>query len=148
MAEEFSTIPTTYRVKDLVDEPIDGTFYHQELKLVRVEQDKVYTLERVLKKRKRGENIGYFVTIEGIKKNKSMCDALIRHGSIVYQTNKKQFPDHLPRKKNIFVRYKTAIRNSPHVMMGDSWFNIEEWVSNFTVDATNVENFENVHKVV
>ena len=31
------TIPTTYRVKDLVDEQIDGTFYHQELQLVRVE---------------------------------------------------------------------------------------------------------------
>ena len=55
MSEKLRTIPTTYRVKDLVGEYIDGTFYHQELQLVRVEQDKIYTVERILKKRKRGK---------------------------------------------------------------------------------------------
>ena len=29
-----------------------------------------------------------------------------------------------------------------------SWFNTEEWVGNFTVDATNVADIENDHKVV
>ena len=47
VSEKLRTIPTTYRLKDLDDEQIDGTFYHQELQLVRVEQDKVYTVERV-----------------------------------------------------------------------------------------------------
>ena len=41
VSERLRTIPTTYRVKDLVDEQIDGTFYYQGLQLVRVEQDKV-----------------------------------------------------------------------------------------------------------
>ena len=45
--------------KGLVDEQIDGTFYHPELQLVQVEQDKVYTVERILKKRKRGKKIEY-----------------------------------------------------------------------------------------
>ena len=65
VSEKLRTIPTTYRVKDLVDEQIDGTFYHQELQLVRVEQDKVYTVERILKKRKRGKKIEYFVKWKG-----------------------------------------------------------------------------------
>ena len=46
VSEKLRTIPTTYRVKDLVDEQIDGTFYHQELQLVRVEQDKIYKEEK------------------------------------------------------------------------------------------------------
>ena len=53
VCEKLRTIPTTYRVKDLVDEPIDGIFYHQELQLVRVEQDKIYTVERIFKKKKK-----------------------------------------------------------------------------------------------
>ena len=61
VSEKLRTIPTTYRVKDLVDEQIDGNFYHQELQLVRVEQDKVFTVERILNKRNRGKKIEYFV---------------------------------------------------------------------------------------
>ena len=61
VSEKLRTIPTTYRVKDLVDEQIYGIFYHQELQLVRVGQDKVYTVERILKKRNRGKKIEYFV---------------------------------------------------------------------------------------
>ena len=65
MSEKLRTIPTTYRVKDLVNDQIDGTFYHQELQLVRVEQDKIYTVERILKKRNRGKKIEYFVKWKG-----------------------------------------------------------------------------------
>ena len=65
VSEKRRTIPTTYRVKDLVDEQIDGTFYHQELQLVRVEQDKVYTVEHILKKRNRRKKIEYFVNWKG-----------------------------------------------------------------------------------
>ena len=52
-------------VMGLVDEHFDGTFYHQELQLLRVEQYKIYTVERVLKKRNRGKNIEYFVKWNG-----------------------------------------------------------------------------------
>ena len=65
VSEKLRTIPTTYRVNDLVDEQIHGIFYHQELQLVRVEQHKVYTVERILKKRKRGTMIEYFVKWKG-----------------------------------------------------------------------------------
>ena len=57
VSEKLRTIPTTYRVKDLFDEHIDGTFYHQNLQLARVEQDKVYTVEHILKKRNHGKKI-------------------------------------------------------------------------------------------
>ena len=65
VSEKLRTIPPTYRVKGLVDEQIDGTFYHQELQLLRVKQDKVYTVERILKKRKCGKKIEYFVKWKG-----------------------------------------------------------------------------------
>ena len=65
VSEKHRTIRTTYRVKDLVDKQIDGTFYYQELRLVRVEQDKIYTVERILKKRNRGKKIKYFVKCKG-----------------------------------------------------------------------------------
>ena len=67
VAEKLRTI--TIRVNDLVDEPIEGTFYHKELKLVQVKQDKFYTVERVLKKRKRGQKIEYFVKCKGYGDN-------------------------------------------------------------------------------
>ena len=65
VSEKLRTILTMYRVKDLVDEQIDGIFYHQELTLIRVEQYNVYTVERILKKRKRGKKIEYFVKWKG-----------------------------------------------------------------------------------
>ena len=65
MSEKLRTIPTTYMVKDLVDEQIDGTCYHQELQLVRVEQHKGYTVKRILKKIKGGKQTEYFVKWKG-----------------------------------------------------------------------------------
>ena len=59
--QKLCIITTTYMVKDLVVEPIDGTFYHQKLQLIRVELDTIYTVEHVLKKREHVEKIEYFV---------------------------------------------------------------------------------------
>ena len=73
ISEKLRTIPTTCRVKELVDEQIDGTFYHQELQLVRVEQDKIYTVECILKKRKRGKKIEYFVKWKGYGDKFNTC---------------------------------------------------------------------------
>ena len=62
LTEKLRTIPTTYRVKDLVDNPIDGTtLYNQELQLVHVEQDTVCTVEHVLKTRETWRKDGIFV---------------------------------------------------------------------------------------
>ena len=67
VSEKLRTIPTTYRVRDLVDEQIGGIFYHQELQLLRVKQDKVYTVERILKKKNRAKKIEYFVKWNGME---------------------------------------------------------------------------------
>ena len=79
VSEKLLTIPTTYRVKDLVDEQIDGKFYHQELQLVRVEQDKVFTVERILNKRNRGKKIEYFVKWKGMETSSHMDHKRRRH---------------------------------------------------------------------
>ena len=48
-------IPIVYKISDLLDEPIVGTFYHQELQRVNYSPDATFPIERVLKKRyKRG----------------------------------------------------------------------------------------------
>ena len=41
--------PPVYRIKDLLDEPIQGTFYAEELQRVRPKQD--FSIEKILKKR-------------------------------------------------------------------------------------------------
>ena len=51
--------PPVYRIKDLLDEPIQGTFYVQELQKVRSKEE--FLVEKVLKKRMRKRRIEYFV---------------------------------------------------------------------------------------
>ena len=150
VSEKLRTIPTTYGVKDLVDEQIDGTFYHhlQELQLVRVKQDKVYTVERISKKRKRGNTIEYFVEWKGYgdKFNTWIIKEDIiawyshlasrHHGSILYQTAKQQLHEHLPRNRT--SSYVTKLSDEIHltgrweiglkeIQYPLSWFKIEEW---------------------
>ena len=43
-----------YTVKDEGNRPIDGTFYSNELQKVDPQPERLYTIERVLKKRKKG----------------------------------------------------------------------------------------------
>ncbi|WAR21308.1 YMD3-like protein [Mya arenaria] len=50
-----------YRLNDLQDEPIKGTFYESELQKVRVNADQTWKLEKVLKRRGKGRNMQYFV---------------------------------------------------------------------------------------
>jgi hypothetical protein len=49
-----------YKLKDLDGEELKGTFYEKELQKV-FKEDNVYEIEKILKKRGRGDNIHYFV---------------------------------------------------------------------------------------
>ncbi|XP_054711451.1 uncharacterized protein LOC129221040 [Uloborus diversus] len=55
--------PPVYRVKDLLGESIQGTFYSQELQKVKLKED--YTIEKILKKRVRKNKTEYFVKFRG-----------------------------------------------------------------------------------
>lgn len=42
-----------YKLKDLMNEPIQGTFYHFELQKIKATEDVLYRIEKVIKKRNR-----------------------------------------------------------------------------------------------
>lgn len=55
--------PPVYRIKDLMDEPIQGTFYAQELQ--KVSPRETFTIEKIFKKRMRRGRLEYFVKYKG-----------------------------------------------------------------------------------
>ncbi|XP_069102146.1 uncharacterized protein [Argopecten irradians] len=54
-----------YTVKDFQDKSIEGTFYQSELQKVQKEEDELWKISKVLKKRKRNGKIEYLVQFEG-----------------------------------------------------------------------------------
>ena len=54
-----------YKVKDLADDPIDGTFYESELQKIVKTGDVLYRVEKVFKKRRRGKTKEVFVKWDG-----------------------------------------------------------------------------------
>lgn len=65
VTRKIKSNPTTYEVTDLMDEPIEGTFYPQELQKVAIHKDKDYVIESVLRTRKRNKKTEYFVKWRG-----------------------------------------------------------------------------------
>jgi hypothetical protein len=63
VTECIRRIPPVYRIKDLLDENIQGTFYAQELQKVSVKEE--FTVEKILKKRTRKGQVEYFVKYRG-----------------------------------------------------------------------------------
>ena len=60
------TTPVTYTIKDAAGETIKGRFYEPEIqKVMRSEDDNYYVVEKVLKKKKVGDKIHYFVKWRG-----------------------------------------------------------------------------------
>lgn len=55
--------PPVYKIKDLLDEPIKGTFYAEELQKVRPKDE--FTVEKILKKRTRNKRLEYLVNFKG-----------------------------------------------------------------------------------
>ncbi|XP_048775517.2 uncharacterized protein LOC130049380 [Ostrea edulis] len=54
-----------YKIKDLADDPIEGTFYESELQKVMKSGDILYRIDQVLRKRKRGKTKEVYVKWEG-----------------------------------------------------------------------------------
>lgn len=54
-----------YKIKDLAEDPIEGTFYESELQKVVKSGDILYRVEKVLKKRKRGHSKEVYVKWDG-----------------------------------------------------------------------------------
>ena len=42
----------TYKLKDMMDEPIEGSFYANELQKVTKDEDTVWRIEKIIRKRK------------------------------------------------------------------------------------------------
>ena len=59
-----ATYPVTYKIKDDARETIIGAFYEPEIQLV-VKTDDVFIVERVVKTRRRGGRVEYFVKWRG-----------------------------------------------------------------------------------
>lgn len=60
--------PITYEISDFNDEKLKGKFYEQELQQISKDDD-VYKVEKILKTRKRGRKIEYFVKWKGYNDN-------------------------------------------------------------------------------
>ena len=54
-----------YKIKDLADDPVEGTFYESELQKVLKSGDILYRVEKVLRKRKRGKTKEVYVKWDG-----------------------------------------------------------------------------------
>ncbi len=57
--------PPVYRIKDLDEEELEGTFYEKELQKVDKGPDALYIIDKVIKQRKRGRKTEYFVSWRG-----------------------------------------------------------------------------------
>ena len=54
-----------YTIKDLADDPVEGTFYESELQKVIKSGGILYRVEKVLRKRKRGKTKEVYVKWDG-----------------------------------------------------------------------------------
>ena len=59
----LSRTPVVYTVQDLLQRPIEGTFYEEELQ--RVKHPDIFRIEKVLKKRTKNKNTEYLVRWSG-----------------------------------------------------------------------------------
>jgi hypothetical protein len=64
ITQQYPTHPVTYGLSDLTGEEIKGKFYEPELQKVN-KTDDVYEVERVIKTRKRGGKLEYYVKWKG-----------------------------------------------------------------------------------
>lgn len=61
--ERIARTPPVYRIKDLMDEEIKGTFYAEELQ--KVKKSNHFPIEKILRKRKKNNKIEYLVKFKG-----------------------------------------------------------------------------------
>ena len=80
MSKTISRQPPVYKLKDYDDEELQGTFYEAELQKVG-KQDDVFDIEKILKRRGKGENVQYLVKWLGYpnKFNSWVSNSEIKH---------------------------------------------------------------------
>ena len=54
-----------YKIKDLLNELVHGSFYESELQKVDKKDSDLFIIEKIIKKRKRAGNIEFFVKFQG-----------------------------------------------------------------------------------
>ena len=60
VSKQIPRDPPVYKLKEFDDEELKGTFYEKELQKI-TKRDNVYEVEKILKKRGRGDNAQYLV---------------------------------------------------------------------------------------
>jgi hypothetical protein len=60
ISKQIPCDPPVYKLRDLDGEDLKGTFYEKELQKI-IKEDDVYEIEKILKKRGRGNNVHYIV---------------------------------------------------------------------------------------
>jgi hypothetical protein len=65
ITSRISTTPVTYKLNDLAGDQIKGRFYEPEIQKVRKSEAERFDVDRILKTRKRGGKIEYFVNWKG-----------------------------------------------------------------------------------
>ena len=63
ITKHLSRTPVVYTVQDLLQRPIKGTFYEEELQ--RVKRPDIFRIEKVLKKQTKNKNAKYLVRWSG-----------------------------------------------------------------------------------
>ena len=63
ITKRLSRSPVVYTVQDLLQRPIEGTFYEEELQ--RVKRPDIFRIEKVLKKPTKNKNTEYLVRWSG-----------------------------------------------------------------------------------
>ena len=74
--------PPVYRIKDLADETLEGTFYEWELQEVDKTNDDLYIIDRVIKQRKMNGKTEYFVSWKGYPSKFNSWVSEVKVGSI------------------------------------------------------------------
>ncbi len=65
VTNRYPTAPVTYSISDASGECIKGRFYQEELQKVARPADDYYKVEKILKTRRRGGRVEYFVKWQG-----------------------------------------------------------------------------------
>jgi hypothetical protein len=83
ICERYPTYPVTYGLGDLAGDSIKGKFYEQEIQSVEKRDDDLFEIEKILKTRKRGSRVEYYVKWKGYPEN-STAGHRIYNESLLY----------------------------------------------------------------
>ncbi|XP_072046821.1 uncharacterized protein [Amphiura filiformis] len=68
ISQRLPRTPPVYRIKDLLGEELEGTFYESEMQKIEKDDDAMFIIDKVLKRRKQKGKTEYFVSWKGYPK--------------------------------------------------------------------------------